>query len=81
MTIIIVMASKESLIMKIASVADVKTHLSAYLKAAAARPVVVTKNGKPVAVLLQWKTKRSWSVGVGAFAPLPNHHRSRATTI
>lgn len=38
--------------MKIASVADVKTHLSAYIKASADELVVITKNGKPVAVLL-----------------------------
>ena len=38
--------------MKIASVAEVKAHLSSYLKASATGPVVVTRNGKPVAVLL-----------------------------
>jgi prevent-host-death family protein len=39
--------------MKIASIADVKAHLSAYLKTAAAQgPVIVTKNSRPVAVLL-----------------------------
>jgi prevent-host-death family protein len=38
--------------MKIASVADVKARLSAYLKASASHPVVVTRNGKAVAVLL-----------------------------
>lgn len=38
--------------MKIASVADVKAHLSSYLKASAAGPVVVTRNGSAVAVLL-----------------------------
>src|SRR5687768_11046656 len=38
--------------MKIASVADVKAKLSAYLEAAAKGPVVVTRNGKAVAVLL-----------------------------
>ena len=38
--------------MKIASVADVKAKLSAYLKASEEGPVVVTRNGKPVAVLL-----------------------------
>ncbi len=38
--------------MKIASVADVKAKLSGYIKASKAGPVVVTKNGKPVAVLL-----------------------------
>jgi prevent-host-death family protein len=38
--------------MKIASVADVKAHFSAYLKETEGGPVVVTRNGKPVAVLL-----------------------------
>ena len=38
--------------MKIASVADVKARLSEYLQASAAGPVVVTRNGKAVAVLL-----------------------------
>ncbi len=38
--------------MKIASVADVKTRFSAYIKASAQGPIVVTRNGKPVAVLL-----------------------------
>lgn len=38
--------------MKIASVADVKARLSAYVKESQAGPVIVTRNGKPVAVLL-----------------------------
>src|ERR671936_1422699 len=38
--------------MKIASVADVKARLSAYLKESREGPVVVTRNGKAVAVLL-----------------------------
>jgi prevent-host-death family protein len=38
--------------MKIASVAEVKARLSSYLKATAAGPVVVTRNGKAVAVLV-----------------------------
>jgi prevent-host-death family protein len=38
--------------MKIASVADVKAHFSAYLKASEQGPVVVTRNGRPVAVVL-----------------------------
>src|SRR5437667_9081235 len=41
--------------MKIASVADIKAHLSAYLKESAQGPVVVTRNGKAVAVLLAVK--------------------------
>lgn len=38
--------------MKIASVADVKARLSAYLRESRQGPVVVTRNGKAVAVLL-----------------------------
>src|SRR5438105_11843869 len=38
--------------MRIASVADIKAHLSAYLKESEQGPVVVTRNGKAVAVLL-----------------------------
>jgi prevent-host-death family protein len=38
--------------MKIASVAEVKARRSSYLKATATGPVVVTRNGKAVAVLV-----------------------------
>ena len=38
--------------MKIASVAQIKNQFSAFVKASGAGPVVVTKNGKPVAVLV-----------------------------
>jgi len=38
--------------MKIASVADVKARLSAYLKEAQEGPVIVTRNGKAVAVIV-----------------------------
>ncbi|MFI5460383.1 MAG: type II toxin-antitoxin system Phd/YefM family antitoxin [Isosphaerales bacterium] len=38
--------------MRIASVADVKARLSAYLKETEEGPVIVTRNGKAVAVLL-----------------------------
>jgi prevent-host-death family protein len=38
--------------MKIASVADVKARFSAYLKESQEGPVIVTRNGKAVAVLL-----------------------------
>jgi prevent-host-death family protein len=38
--------------MKIASLAEVKARLSAYVKASEEGPVIVTRNGKPVAVLL-----------------------------
>jgi prevent-host-death family protein len=38
--------------MKIASVAEIKSHLSAYLKASEGGPVVVTRNGRAVAVIV-----------------------------
>jgi prevent-host-death family protein len=38
--------------MKIASLADVKAKFSSYIKASESGPVVVTKNSKPVALLL-----------------------------
>lgn len=38
--------------MKIASVAELKARLSAYLKESESGPVIVTRNGKAVAVLL-----------------------------
>ena len=38
--------------MRIASVADVKARFSAYLKESENGPVIVTRNGRPVAVLL-----------------------------
>src|SRR5437660_9765582 len=38
--------------MKMVSAADVKARLSAYLKESQEGPVIVTRNGKPVAVLL-----------------------------
>jgi prevent-host-death family protein len=38
--------------MKIASVAEVKSQFSAFLKASEAGPVVVTRNGRPVAAII-----------------------------
>src|SRR5262249_41453882 len=38
--------------MKIASVAEVKSQFSAFLKASEGEPVVVTRNGRPVAVIV-----------------------------
>jgi prevent-host-death family protein len=37
--------------MKIAPLAEVKDHLSAYIDASRKSPIVVTRNGKPVALL------------------------------
>jgi prevent-host-death family protein len=38
--------------MKIASIADVKAKLSAYVKASSQSPVVITRNGKAVAAII-----------------------------
>lgn len=38
--------------MKIASVAEIKSQFSAFVKSSAEGPVVVTRNGRPVAVLV-----------------------------
>src|ERR1700677_4644880 len=38
--------------MKSASVAEVKTHFSSYLKDSEKSPVVVTRNGRPIAMLV-----------------------------
>ena len=38
--------------MRIASVADVKARLSAHIRACEEGPVIITRNGKPAAVLL-----------------------------
>jgi prevent-host-death family protein len=38
--------------MNIAPLADVKTHFSAYIKQLQIAPVIVTKNGRPVALML-----------------------------
>jgi prevent-host-death family protein len=38
--------------MKIAPVADVKAHLSGYIEETREEPVVITKNGRPVAMLV-----------------------------
>ncbi len=38
--------------MKTASIAEIKSQFSAFLKASEAAPVVVTRNGRPVAVIV-----------------------------
>ncbi len=38
--------------MKIVSIADVKKHLSAYLRDATSGPIIITRNGRPAGVLL-----------------------------
>jgi len=55
--------------MKIASVADIKARLSAYLKQSEEGPVVVTRNGKAVAVLLAVKDDDELERLVLAYSP------------
>jgi prevent-host-death family protein len=55
--------------MKIASVADVKAKLSSYIKASETGPIVVTKNGKPVALLLAVQDEDEIERMVLAYSP------------
>ena len=55
--------------MKIASVADIKAHFSAYLRSAARGPVVVTRSGKPVGVLLAIDDEEELERLVLAYSP------------
>ncbi len=55
--------------MKIASIADVKAKFSGYLKAAKEGPVIVTKNGKPVAMLLSVQDEEEIERMLLAYSP------------
>ena len=55
--------------MKIAPVADVKARFSAYLRSSAEGPVVVTRHGKPVAVLLSIEDEAELERLVLAYTP------------
>ena len=55
--------------MKIAPVADVKARFSAYLKASTEGPIVVTRHGKPVAVLLSIEDEDELERLVLAYSP------------
>jgi prevent-host-death family protein len=55
--------------MKIAPVADVKSRFSAYLKASEEGPVIVTRNGKPVAVLISMEDEDELERVVLAYSP------------
>ena len=55
--------------MKIASVADIKAHFSAYLRSAERAPVVVTRGGKPVGVLLAIDDEEELERLVLAYSP------------
>jgi prevent-host-death family protein len=55
--------------MNIVSVADIKAHFSAYLRAAARGPVVVTRSGKAVGVLLAVEDEEELERLVLAYSP------------
>jgi len=55
--------------MKIASVADVKARLSAYMQACEEGPVIITRNGKPAAVLLAVQDEDELERLVLAYSP------------
>jgi len=55
--------------MRIASVADVKAKLSGYIEASKTGPVIVTKNGKPVAVLVSMEDEEEIERMLLAYSP------------
>ncbi|HEX9942703.1 MAG TPA: type II toxin-antitoxin system Phd/YefM family antitoxin [Thermoanaerobaculia bacterium] len=55
--------------MKIASVAEVRSRFSAFLKASESGPVVVTRNGRPVAVLVGVQDEEEIERLVTAYSP------------
>ena len=59
--------------MKIASVAEVKAKFSGFIKASEQGPVIVTKNGKPVAMLLSIKDEDEIERMILAHSPKFQH--------
>ena len=55
--------------MKIAPIADIKARFSLYLKESEEGPIVVTRNGKPVAVLLSVGDEEELERLVLAYSP------------
>ena len=55
--------------MKIAPIAEVKARFSAYLKASTEGPIIVTRHGKPVAVLLSVEDEDELERLVLAYSP------------
>jgi len=55
--------------MRIASIADIKARFSAYVKDSEEGPVIVTRNGKPVAVLVSLEDEDEIERLVLAYSP------------
>ena len=55
--------------MRIASIADIKARFSAYVKDSEEGPVIVTRNGKPVAVLVSLEDEDEIERMVLAYSP------------
>ena len=55
--------------MRIASVADIKAKFSSYIKESKQGPVVVTKNGKPIAMLLSITDEEEIERMILAYSP------------
>ena len=55
--------------MKIASVADVKAHFSEFLRATRSGPVIITRNGRPSAVLLPIENETDLERLILAYSP------------
>lgn len=55
--------------MRIASIADIKARFSAYLRDSEEGPVIVTRNGKPVAVLVSLEDEDEIERMVLAYSP------------
>lgn len=55
--------------MKIASITEVEAHFGAYVKATNGGPVVVTRDGKPVAVILSLTDKEEVERMMMAYSP------------
>jgi prevent-host-death family protein len=54
---------------KIAPIAEIKARFSAYLKASEKGPVIVTRNGRPVAVLISVQDEEEIERLVLAYSP------------
>jgi prevent-host-death family protein len=55
--------------MRIASIAEIKSRFSGFLKASEDGPVIVTKNGKPVALLLAMTDEEEIERMILAYSP------------